>query len=133
MTQERPGTATVIGQDGTVLRVRYREAELAARMVGFPPGFTLRPGERVVLADERSGLTARPLVRTVMAPVGRATLERDREVGVGDRNLVIQESTVFDFEPGKAEAPSEETTLWVVESEGADETDQVIAARSQRR
>lgn len=132
MTHERRGAATVTAQDGTMLKVKHDRRELTARMVGFPLGFMLRPGERVILADEPSGLTARPLVRTVRSPLTRDAVERDREVRAGDDQFVIQDSTVLEFEPSQA-GPGEEPTLWIVESENAERPEQVIAARWPRR
>jgi hypothetical protein len=62
MSKERSGAATVVSQEGDEVQVEHGDDKLTARMVGFPPGFRLRPGERVILRDEASGVTARPLV-----------------------------------------------------------------------
>ena len=123
------GAATVVSQEGTQVRIRHREDELNADMVGFPLGFKLRPGERVILADEPSGLTARPLVRAIRTAVRREALERDRQVEVGGRRFVMQESTVVELEPREDEPPSGDGTLWVVEPGEAEGPSQVIAVR----
>jgi hypothetical protein len=59
---EGGGVATVIKQDGNRVLV-------SVPMAGFPPGFQLRPGERVVLVTEPSGPAARPLVRSMVVGV----------------------------------------------------------------
>ena len=133
MTRERQGTATVLGQEGTVLRVKHHGEQLTASMVGFPPAFRLRLGERVILADEPSGLTARPLVRAIKSRITREAFERDRQVEVGGQQLMTQDNTVVEFESGEVARPSEEATLWVVEPGDADGPGQVIAARWPRR
>lgn len=128
MTQERKGAAAVVTQEGTQLRVRHGAQELSARMVGFPESFRLRPGELVILADEPSGLVARPLVRAVRARAPRKAMEKDRRLEVEGRAFVLQDSTVVDSEPGEGGSP-EEGTLWVVESRDVEGPAQVIAAR----
>lgn len=132
MSQERAGAATVVAQEGNVVHVDHAGQRLTADMVGFPPGFTLRPGARVVLRDEPSGVTARPLVRAVRSSVNRETVEAERRVTVGDRELALEDATLVDDEPPSAAAGGEETTLWVVES-AAEGPEQVVAVRRGRR
>jgi hypothetical protein len=99
-------------------------------MRGFPPGFTLRPGSRVILVDEPSGTVARPLVRTVTSPVPVDVAERRGMVETGGRRLEMQPSTVLDqARPREAARPSDEAVLWVVERGDGQSSDQVIAVR----
>lgn len=129
MTRERSGSATVVSQEGTQLRVSYRDQQLTARMLGFPPGFKLRPGERVILADEPSGLTARPLVRVIRRGVRREALERDRQADLAGEQVAMQEGTAVALEPEQAPRRPDWATIWIVEPGDAKGPQQVIAAR----
>ena len=55
MAHERDGAATVISQEGDRIQVQHRGETLTVSMGGFPDGFKLNPGSRVILADEPSG------------------------------------------------------------------------------
>lgn len=127
MAQERNGAATVIAQEGTLLRVEHRGMQLTVPMQGFPNGFRLRPGARVILIDEPSGVVARPLVRALASRLKRETLQRRGAVEVEGRRLEMQESTILEEQAGG----SDEYDVWVVERAG-EPGDQVIAARRRR-
>jgi hypothetical protein len=129
MTKERNGAAKVIAQEGTRLQVEHKRERLTVPMQGFPPGFTLRPGARVILYDEPSGPVARPLVRAVLSRIQRADLEKRGVLEIGGRHLEMQPSTIVEEPSPRGEArASDEYEVWVVEGEG-DATQQVIAAR----
>jgi hypothetical protein len=132
MAQERNRAATVITQEGEQLRVEHEGKQLTVRMRGFPDGFRLRPGGRVILFDEPSGPVARPLVRAVRSRAARETLQRRGTVEVEGRRLEMQESTIVEEPRPTAEEPADEYVLWVVERGAGEAGDQVIAARRRR-
>ena len=133
MAQERAGAATVISQEGELVELDHNGQSLTVPMRGFPPGYTLVPGGRVILFDEPTGPVARPLVRVVRAmpsgqlPEAGGVLERE------GRRLELQEGTVLDEpQPGGEERASEDNEVWIVERAWDDTTDQVIAVRRSR-
>ncbi len=138
MAQERAGAATVIAQEGERVQVDYNGKWLTVPMRGFPPGFKLAPGGRVVLFDEPTGPVARPLVRVVHAITSRQLREAGGRRGVLEhegRRLELQEGTVFDEpQPAGEERASEDedNEVWIVERAEGDPTDQVIAVRRSR-
>jgi hypothetical protein len=132
MAQERAGAATVIAQEGESVQLDYNGKSLTVPMRGFPPGFKLAPGRRVILIDEPTGPVARPLVRAITStqlrealgrqsviatddptgPVGRAITPTQLREAWGKRSVLehegrlleLQEATVFDEpQPGDAD------------------------------
>lgn len=131
--KERNGAAKVITQEGTRLQVEHKGERLTVPMRGFPPGFTLRPGARVVLYDESSGPVARPLVRAVRSRIRREDVEKRGALEIEGRRLEMQDSTVLEeAQPRGEERPSDEYEVWIVERAEGDATEQVIAARRRR-
>ncbi|MGH8435639.1 MAG: hypothetical protein ACRERX_14445 [Pseudomonas sp.] len=132
MAQERDGAAKVIAQEGERVQVEHKTERLTVPMRGFPPGFKLRPGGRVILVDESSGPVARPLVRALRARVARETVQQRGTLEVEGRRLEMQPGTIIDEPKSDAEARAlEDYELWVVERTGTDQ-DQVVAARRLR-
>jgi hypothetical protein len=87
MAGETGAIATVIGHDGDRVLV-------SVPMMGFPPGFKLRPGERVVIVAEESGAAARPLVRTrVFSSANITELERHSMAIAGNR-FALQDASI---------------------------------------
>lgn len=133
MAQERSEAATVIAQEGNQVRVSHKARELTVPMRGFPSGFRLRTGARVILVDEPSGVVARPLVRAVRSRVAREALQRRGVVEIEGRRLEMQQSTILDDAPPRGEErASEDYVIWVVERGAGEPADQVIAARRRR-
>jgi hypothetical protein len=130
MAKERNGAAKVIAQEGTRLQVEHRGARLSVPMQGFPPGFTLRPGARVILYDGDSGTSARPLTRAIRSRIQRADLEKRGPLEVGGRRLEMQPGTVVEETPRATAAASDDYEIWIVEGAEGD-APQVIAARRQ--
>ena len=67
------------GQEGHVVTVSSQEGQsvlVTVPMVGFPEGFQLPPGARVVLVSTPSGPAVRPLVRAVPGSVPPDALEQ---------------------------------------------------------
>jgi hypothetical protein len=99
-------TATVSAQEGDHVSVSIPVA-------GFPPGFQLRPGERVVLATDDSGLVARPLVRTHVVGAGQRAAAATAlqgaavrsDVPASDRNPAGSE-VVFEIDNGSQRGPA---------------------------
>ncbi len=92
-------------------------------MVGFPPGFQLRPGERVAVFGEP---IARPLVETRVGPVDVKALEARERVSLAGREFALQSSTIL------YDAHSDQGVLWIVDPGDCDGPPQVIAARRAR-
>lgn len=132
--QERDRAATVIQQLGDRVEVNHKGERLTVEMRGFPTGFTLSPGARVILVDEASGVVARPLVRAVTSRgLERAAVERRGSLDVEGRRVEMQQSTVI--EEDREKRPGEEYVVWIVErarpegAEAAPAADQAIAVR----
>lgn len=134
-SRERKGTATVLAQEEDRLTVEYEGERLTVPMRGFPPGFTVRPGKRVILVDEPPGTVARPLVRAITSRIAPRTLTRPGELEVEGRRMELQRSTVLEGIPVRPEerpAEPEEYVLWVMEPREPERSDQVVAARRRR-
>jgi hypothetical protein len=128
------------GESGQVAAVARQEGDrvlISLPMVGFPDGFTLRPGERVVVVRDENGLAVRPLVRSFSvdnlteelgAKAGDATLVAD------DRRYSVQESTVRAEGPVTADAAGSPVphAIFVVDPGSAEGPPQVIAIRPER-
>jgi hypothetical protein len=117
---EQGHVVTVVGQEGQSVLV-------AIPMVGFPEGFQLAPGARVVLVRTRSGLAARPLSRAVRVRVPPEVLERRAGANLVD-GKELQEATVVG-EQAPVEGAPDEDLVWVVDSGDAEGPQQVIAIR----
>ncbi|MCG8457900.1 MAG: hypothetical protein MI919_16610 [Holophagales bacterium] len=63
MAGEHGNPVTVLRQDGD-------RVEVAVPLVGFPPGFRIPPGSRVVLTTGPDGPAARPLVTAIEVESG---------------------------------------------------------------
>ena len=132
MAQERNGAATVISQEGNQVRLEHSGKQLTVSLKGFPPGFRLRPGDRVILVDETSGTVARPLVRAISSRLARESLRATNSFEVDGRQLQTQESTIFADQPKPTERASDQYVVWVVERGHGEVANQVIAVRPGR-
>lgn len=82
------------GQSGQVIAVNGQEGNrvlLSVPMEGFPDGFQLRAGDRVVLVQGEDGPAVRPLTRAY--PVDR-TDEKDGLLQTADHEFYVQAATV---------------------------------------
>ena len=132
MPKEKNGAARVIAQEGSRVQVEHKGGSLTVPMQGFPPGFTLRPGSRVILYEEASGLSARPLTRAIRSRVQRADLQKRGTLEVGGRRVEMQASTVVEDaapEGARGERAADDYEVWIVEGPEGEATPQVIAAR----
>jgi hypothetical protein len=130
MAQERDHAATVISQEGDRLLVEHGGRRIAAAMRGFPAGFRLAPGARVILRDESDGVAARPLVRTVEADLASPALHATARLEVGAQTLEVQQTTIVDRSAAPSAGPRRHV-LWVIEH-GDIEPGQVVATRPLR-
>ena len=130
MAQERSGAAKVVAQEGDRVQVEHRGERLTVPMRGFPRGFKLLPGRRVILVDEPSGPAARPLVRLITQRLRREAVEKRGPLELEGRRAQMQESTVLEglAPPGEPQA-EDDYEIWIVERAEGDPTEQVIAAR----
>jgi hypothetical protein len=93
-------------------------------MVGFPPGFELRSGDRVVLVHDEQGTVVRPLVRSMT--VHEQLNEAGGQLVAGEQMLALQPASVrgdTGFGPPY--------TVWVTDR--ADDQGHVVAFRSERQ
>lgn len=121
------------GERGQVAGVARQEDDrvlISLPMVGFPKGFKLRPGERVVVVQDENGLAVRPLVRAVEVnsvgdDLAEAVLTADNE------RFAVQESTIRAQGPVTAAEPGGPAphAVFVVEPGSAEGPEQVIAVR----
>lgn len=116
------------GEVGQVTEVAGQEEDrvlVSLPMVGFPPGFHLRPGDRVVLVHDENGPAVRPLVHAVTMP--EPPDEAGEQLTAAGQTYALQPAAVRDDE---GDGPP--YTVWVVDCAEGDQ-EQVIAFRPQRR
>lgn len=65
---------------------------VALPMVGFPPGFKLRPGDKVALVNEDDGPEIRPLLRGV--ELDASPESGAKELTAGGERYLVSEATV---------------------------------------
>jgi hypothetical protein len=90
-------------------------------LVGFPEGFVLRPGERVMVMVEDSGLAARPLVETVVIPDSFEDSALRESMDINGVPHTLQAATISEVGRG--------TVVWVVDSGSATGPKQIVATR----
>ena len=118
------------GQEGHVVTVSSQEGQsvlVTVPMVGFPEGFQLPPGARVVLVSTPSGPAVRPLVRAVPGSVPPGALEQRGTPIPGGGRRVLQDATEVGKQPAQG-SPGEDV-MWVVESSDPEGPEPVIAVR----
>lgn len=116
-------------ENGLVMEIAQQQEDrvlFSVPMIGFPHGYKLRPGDRVVLVHEENGPAVRPLVHSFTTD---AVIERTGDtLRVGDQNFTMQESTIVDdeaFEGGR----SESYDVFIVDHGSAEGEEQIIAVR----
>lgn len=116
------------GEAGRVLEVIQQDGDqvtVKVPMRGFPPGFTIRPGARVVLMNDDDGPTVRPLVRAVEADNVEIQGE---EVAASNKRFALQESTIRNTDPGAGTRP----VVFVLDQGSSTEPEQVLSIRPGR-
>lgn len=113
-----------VGQATEVSRQEEDRVLVSLPMAGFPPGFELRPGDRVVLVLDENGPVVRPLVRAVT--VQEPPSESGEQLMAGGQTFALQSATIREDEGG-----GPPYTVWVVDRAEGDQG-QVIAFRPQR-
>lgn len=109
---------------GQVVAITAHEGDhitLSARLIGFPEGFQLRPGDQVFLVSGENGPEARPLARAREVP--RAPERKGRTIAVANQEFALQDATVYE------ESPDERHIVFTVPNEG-DRTEQVLSVRT---
>ena len=119
--QEQGHVVTVVGQEGPNVLV-------AVPMVGFPAGFQLSPGARVVLVSTPFGPGVRPIAQATRATVPPEVLEQREALNLEGRQQVVQDATVIGEQPLVEGAPDSDI-VWVVDSADTEGPEQVIAIR----
>lgn len=125
MAGERGGTAAIVSQEDDHVLV-------SVPLVGFPPGFELRPGQRVVLVNEATGPAARPLVRYTVATLTPDELERG-VFEIDEKQYMLQKTTITRHARHGAVADEQAAyVVWYVEPGSAEGPYQVVAVRPVR-
>lgn len=119
--EEQGHVVSIVRQEGQTTLV-------AVPMAGFPEGFQLEPGARVVLVSTPSGPAVRPLVRMTHTDVPPEVLEERGELTAEGRRMTLQEATVVDEQPRVEGSPGDDL-VWVVDSSDKEGPEQVIAVR----
>lgn len=133
MAQQRHAPATVLTQKEGRVRVDHDGRERVVPLAGFPPGFRLRPGERVAVVEGASGLEARPLVKAVRASLTADALAARKSLEIGAERFAMQEGTVVEEGPAPGgDGRSREYVVWIVDPGDAEGPAQVVAARRKR-
>src|SRR5687767_5796033 len=99
------------GAPATVVKMVDDNVHVSIPLVGFPVGFELRPGERVMVMVEDSGLVARPLVEAVVVPDRREDSLLRGSVDINGEPHTLQPAAVQEAGHG--------TVVWVVDSGSA--------------
>lgn len=94
------------------------------RLAGFPEGFQLQPGDRVVLVQGAEGIEARPLAHA--RELHRPPETKGQTLMADNREFALQAATVY------AESPDDRTAIFTVPNEGG-RPEQVLSVRSPRR
>lgn len=112
-----------VGQVTEVVRQEDGRVTVSLPMVGFPPGFELAPGDRVLVVQDDNGPAVRPLVRALT--VQERPVESDDGLEAGGQRFAMQPAAVRDEGDGPYR-------VWVVDRADG-EQGQVIAISPQRR
>ena len=114
----------VVRQDGDHVLV-------SVPMIGFPAGFRLRPGERVVLSNDDPGPAVRPLVKATVVHISKSAISKRGAIEINGNTYTLQPATILnDLSPGKDSEEPREYVFWLVDPGTAEGPPQVIAARS---
>jgi hypothetical protein len=105
---------------GTVIQQQGDKVTVAVPLVGFPPGFQLQPGDRVILVNEAAGVVARPLVHFQEGAASAANLAA----------LQIAPQAIGSDKLGAAR-PAGNVGVWTIESSAAG-TARVVAVREKQ-
>lgn len=113
---------TFVAQEGDKAKLSTRDDQaLSATLVGFPSGFKLRKGEKVMLVIDGGARTIHPLVRTVDVPEG-VRVEHGTEVEIRGTRYQVSPGAVIEDE-------SSVRVAWVVEPGDAEGPPQIIGTR----
>jgi hypothetical protein len=118
------------GGVASVVEQKDQKILVSVPLAGIPPGFRLRPGEKVVLVNEASGLVARPLIVTRRVKMTARDLEQaDNAVDIEGERYAVQSASQLGWASaeGKQVKPGE-YEVFIVES-SAQGPKQIIASR----
>src|SRR2546426_801942 len=113
------------GAPATVVQGQKDSVLVSIPMVGFPPGFQLRPGEKVMVMVEGSDLVARPLVEMAVVNESVEDLAASGKIDISGRPHVLQPATAL----GKSDHPKQGAVVFVVDPGSAPGPKQIVAAR----
>jgi hypothetical protein len=111
------------GEPVSITEVTRQEGDhvlVSLPLVGFPPGFQLRPGDRVVVEADEKGPVARPLVRerTVKQVRHEANALHADNVTYATQAATVREETgsgdyvVAVVDRGAAQGPEQAVAVW---------------------
>ena len=108
------------GSPVTVLRQEGDRVEVAVPLVGFPPGFRIPPGSRVVLTTGPDGPAARPLVEAI---------EVGSDAELAGEAFQLQANTIREEGAGE----SGPRIVWFLDGGDSEGPRQVVATRPVNR
>jgi hypothetical protein len=113
------------GEHGQITSIMRQEGDrvlVSLPLVGFPPGYTLRPGSRVVVVFDENGPAVRPAVEPV--PVGNSAPQISaNSLTASGRSFDVPANIVRD------DSGSGDYVAFVIG--GGDDGEQVVALRRQ--
>lgn len=86
---EHGSPAIIVDVDGTNVLV-------AIPLTGFPPGFQVKPGQRIMVMIEGSGLTARPIVDVHHVTDSSADMVNNGTVVINNETHEVQADAAHD-------------------------------------
>jgi hypothetical protein len=126
MAGEESAVATVVQQQGNRVLLSFP-------MAGFPAGFKLHSGDRVVLVSEPAGLAVRPLVRSTTVTIPAGAVAKNGQLKIGKQKYVLQAASVRGQQmTAFSRDESGMMIIWTIESKSTKDPKRVIATRPLR-
>lgn len=94
-------------------------------MRGFPPGFRLRAGEKVMVMVEGTELVARPLVEMFVVSESSEELTAQQMVNINGQSQLLQTATVSD----RSGKPNQGALVFTIDPGSASGPKQIVAVR----
>jgi hypothetical protein len=113
------------GAASSVVHCDNESVLVSLPMRGFPAGFHLRVGEKVMIMLEGSELVARPLVEMAIVNQSTEELGANRMVTINNQPYSIQKTTVSD----KSAEPNHGALVFSIDPGSAGGPKQIVAMR----
>jgi hypothetical protein len=113
------------GAVATVIQCDNESVLVSLPMKGFPPGFQLRVGERVMVMLEGSEFVARPLVEMAIVNESTEDLRAKRVITINGQPHMLQAATAAD----KSAMPNQGSLIFIIDAGSAGGPRQIMAMR----